>query len=83
MSVCSVCVLYVYISRRPHLSLMIHVQVRIDGYFDRIRNIIAKGKLSGQIRCMLQDVLELRENKWVRRRHQKTADEVGRGGAIQ
>ena len=62
---------------------MIHVQVRIDEYFDRIQSIIAKGKLSGRIRCMLQDVLELRENNWVRRRHQKTADEVGRGGAIQ
>ena len=67
-------------------TVCVCVQVRIDGYFDRIQRIIAKGKISGRIQCMLQDVLELRENKWVPRRRQNTApktlDQVGEEGVL-
>ena len=56
------------------------LQTRIDGYFSRIHQIIAKGKISARIRFMLQDVVELRKNKWVPRSSQttslKTIDQV-------
>ncbi|CAI8002851.1 Eukaryotic translation initiation factor 4 gamma 1, partial [Geodia barretti] len=55
-------------------------KTRIDGYFSRIHQIIAKGKISARIRFMLQDVIELRKNKWVPRSSQttslKTIDQV-------
>ena len=72
----------------PLSDVMIRVfQVRIDGYFARIQSIISKGKISARIRFMLQDVLELRGNKWVPRSRQntglKTIDQVGGGGVVQ
>ena len=57
-----------------------HMQPRIDGYFDRIHTIIARGKISPRVKFMLKDVLELRENNWVPRRQldttPKTIDQV-------
>ena len=55
-------------------------QTRIDSYFTRINEIIKKGKVPARIKFMLQDVQELRGNKWVPRVRQeqslKTIDQV-------
>ncbi len=55
-------------------------QMRIDTYFIRISEIIKKGKIPSRIKFMLQDVQELRKNKWVQRSRQeqglKTIDQV-------
>ena len=57
-----------------------HTQVRIDGYFGRMQDIIRKGKISAPIKFMLQDVMELRVNLWVPRGRKdqslKTIDQV-------
>ena len=55
-------------------------QLRIDTYFNRITEIIKKGKIPARIKFMLQDVCELRHNNWVTRSRQeqglKTIDQV-------
>ena len=53
----------------------------MDQLFTRISEIIEKGKIPLRIKFLLQDVQELRTNKWIpRRRHQdfslKTIDQV-------
>ena len=59
----------------PHTS-----QQRIDGYFNRISDIIKKGKIPARIKFMLQDIQELRRNQWIPRESQastlKTIDQV-------
>lgn len=58
-------------------------QQRIDQYFNRIAEIIKKGKVPARIRFMLQDVQDLRANSWVQRSRQesslKTIDQVTTG----
>ncbi len=54
--------------------------MRIDAYFNRISEIIKKGKISARIKFLLQDVQELRNVNWVPRTRQdqglKTIDQV-------
>ena len=56
------------------------MQGRIDTYFTRITDIIKKGKVPARVRFMLQNVIELRSNKWIPRERQdqqlKTIDQV-------
>lgn len=40
----------------------------MDQYFDRMRNLASNPELPSRIRFMMQDVIELRENKWVPRK---------------
>ena len=58
------------------------LQQRIDTYFSRVNDIIKKGKTSSRIKFALQDVVELRNNKWVPRQLQdtklKTIDQIHR-----
>ena len=59
-----------------------HLQPRIDTYFSRVNDIIRKGKISSRIKFALQDVVDLRDNKWVPRQRQdtkvKTIDQIHR-----
>ena len=59
-----------------------HLQPRIDTYFSRVNDIIKKGRISSRIKCVLQDVVDLRDNKWVPRQRQdtevKTIDQIHR-----
>ena len=66
------------------VSVYLLPQQRIDQYFNRIAEIIKKGKVPARIRFMLQDVQDLRANNWVQRSRQesslKTIDQVTTGG---
>ena len=44
------------------------LQSRMDKHFDRIRKLILSKQTSSHMRCLLRDVVELRENHWVPRR---------------
>jgi translation initiation factor 4G len=52
----------------------------MDAYFNRIKELVQKkDEVTSRVRFMMQDVIELRENKWVPRRAEaqaKTIDEV-------
>ncbi|CAL7944670.1 unnamed protein product [Xylocopa violacea] len=54
----------------------------MQGYFNKMQDIVARrnqGKISSRIRFMLQDVIDLRANKWVPRRddsNPKTIDQI-------
>ena len=55
----------------------------MDRYiFTKVNDIIKKGKISPRVRFALQDVVDLRENKWVPRQRQdsqvKTTDQIHR-----
>lgn len=39
----------------------------MDQYFSQMKKIVSEKKTSSRVRFMLQDVMELRENKWVPR----------------
>ncbi|XP_067123606.1 eukaryotic translation initiation factor 4 gamma 2 isoform X2 [Centruroides vittatus] len=43
-------------------------KARMDQYFDRMKTLANNNELPSRIRFMLQDVLELRQNKWIPRR---------------
>lgn len=43
-------------------------KTRMDQYFDRMKTLANNNELPSRIRFMLQDVLELRQNKWIPRR---------------
>ena len=43
----------------------------MDTYISRMNDIIKSGAVSEQLQFVLQDVVELRNNKWVPRRRQK------------
>ena len=49
-----------------------HLQLRIDTYFNRVNDIIRKGKISSRIKFALQDVVDLRDNQWVPRQRKDT-----------
>ena len=55
-------------------------QKLIDKYFERMAEIIKKGRVPPRIKFMLQDVQDLRANNWVQRSRQesslKTIDQV-------
>ena len=55
---------------------------KIHTYFTRLNDIIKKGKISPRVRFALQDVVDLRENKWVPRQQRdsqvKTIDQIHR-----
>ena len=67
----------------PFILFPLLPQQRIDQYFNRIAEIIKKGKVPARIRFMLQDVQDLRTNNWVQRSRQesslKTIDQVMTG----
>lgn len=55
----------------------------MDAYFDRIRSFQSNPELQSRVRFMLQDVMELRQNRWQPRRNAtdvapKTIQQVGR-----
>ncbi len=57
------------------------MQPRVDQYFQQMDKIIKQKKTSSRVRFMLQDVAELRRNKWVPRREDnnpKTIDQIHR-----
>ena len=60
---------------------VVWLQARIDTYFQRMADIIKKGKIPARIKFMLQDIQEMRDNGWVPRvwqeEHLKTIDQVG------
>lgn len=43
-------------------------KVRMDQYFERINSLIANPDLPTRIKFLLQDILEMRENKWLPRK---------------
>lgn len=52
---------------------------RMDQYFNQMNKITIEKKTSSRVRFMLQDVIELRQNKWVPRRDEnnpKTIDQI-------
>lgn len=52
---------------------------RMDQYFNQMNKITAEKKTSSRVRFMLQDVIELRQNKWIPRRDEnnpKTIDQI-------
>ena len=49
-----------------------HLQQWIDTCFSRVNDIIKKGKISSRIKCVLQDVVDLRDSQWVPRQRQDT-----------
>ncbi|KAL3861767.1 hypothetical protein ACJMK2_007788 [Sinanodonta woodiana] len=54
---------------------------RMDQYFAVMQKIVNEKKLSSRVRFMLQDVIELRQGKWVPRRddnNPKTIDQIHR-----
>ncbi|KAL5490853.1 hypothetical protein EMCRGX_G016045 [Ephydatia muelleri] len=57
-------------------------KLRIDTYFSRVNDVIKKGKISKRVKFALQDVVDLRNNKWVPRKRQdtkvKTIDQIHR-----
>ncbi|KAM0910115.1 hypothetical protein ACQ4PT_014374 [Festuca glaucescens] len=61
-------------------------KVHIDFYFDIIQKLSANSKLSSRIRFMLEDVIDLRNNKWRQRRKvegPKKIEEVHRDAVKQ
>ena len=52
----------------------------MDTYFSKVNDVIKKGKISKQVQFVLQDVVDLRDNKWVPRQWQdtklKTIDQI-------
>jgi translation initiation factor 4G len=61
-------------------------KVHMDFYFDIIQKLSANSKLSSRIRFMLEDVIDLRNNKWRQRRKvegPKKIEEVHRDAAKQ
>lgn len=54
----------------------------MQDYFNKMQDIVARrgqGKISSRIRFMLQDVIDLRANKWIPRRddsNPKTIDQI-------
>lgn len=56
----------------------------MQDYFNKMQDIVSRrnqGKISSRIRFMLQDVIDLRANKWVPRRDEsnpKTIDQIQR-----
>ncbi|XP_064599552.1 eukaryotic translation initiation factor 4 gamma 1-like isoform X2 [Liolophura sinensis] len=52
---------------------------RVDQYFQQMTKIVAQRKTSSRVRFMLQDVIDLRQNRWVPRRDEnnpKTIDQI-------
>ncbi|CAM0903541.1 unnamed protein product [Alopecurus aequalis] len=61
-------------------------KVHMDYYFDIIQNLYANSKLSSRIRFMLEDMIDLRNNKWRQRRKvegPKKIEEVHRDAVKQ
>ena len=56
------------------------LQLEMDIYFSRVNDIIKKRKISKRVQFLLQDVVDLRDNKWVPRKRQdtklKTIDQI-------
>jgi len=62
-------------------------QFSFDRYFTRIKSIIDEKKTSSRVRFMLQDLTELRANKWVNKRRKeagpKTIDDIHKEAKIE
>ncbi|XP_049324210.1 eukaryotic translation initiation factor 4 gamma 1-like isoform X2 [Astyanax mexicanus] len=61
-------------------------KTRMDHYFTEIEEIVRARKTSSRIRFMLQDLLDLRRNKWVPRRADlgpKTIDQIHKEAALE
>ncbi|RCV34773.1 hypothetical protein SETIT_7G185500v2 [Setaria italica] len=64
----------------------LRAKVHMDFYFDLIQKLSENSKLSSRIRFMLEDVIDLRKNKWRQRRKvegPKKIDEVRRDAVKQ
>eukprot|EP00088_Acartia_fossae_P040683 TRINITY_DN423_c0_g1_i4.p1 TRINITY_DN423_c0_g1~~TRINITY_DN423_c0_g1_i4.p1 ORF type:complete len:1453 (-),score=413.83 TRINITY_DN423_c0_g1_i4:690-5048(-) len=59
----------------------------LDLYFSKIKSIVDEKKTSSRVRFMLQDVIELRGNKWINKRRKeagpKTIDEVHKEAKLE
>ena len=54
-------------------------QAKIDGYFKKLAQLSDDKKISARIRFMIQDVIDLRRDKWIPRRDDnapKTMDQL-------
>ena len=64
------------------LTVSLLLQPRVTTYFTRVNDIIKKGQISSRVRFALQDVVDLRDNKWIPRQRQdsqvKTIDQIHR-----
>ncbi|XP_049319894.1 titin-like [Astyanax mexicanus] len=61
-------------------------KTRMDHYFTEIEEIVRARKTSSRIRFMLQDLLDMRRNKWVPRRADlgpKTIDQIHKEAALE
>ncbi|RHZ70427.1 hypothetical protein Glove_271g17 [Diversispora epigaea] len=62
-------------------------KIHMDTYFNRMEDISRNPKISNRMRFMLQDVIELRNNNWIPRRHDnnvpKTIAEIHEDAARQ
>ncbi|KAL5490846.1 hypothetical protein EMCRGX_G016037 [Ephydatia muelleri] len=47
-------------------------KLEMDTYFSTVKDIIKKGTISKRVQFVLQDVVDLRDNKWVPRQRQDT-----------
>ena len=62
-------------------------QFSFDRYFTRIKSIIDEKKTSSRVRFMLQDLIELRGNRWVNKRRKeagpKTIDDIHKEAKLE
>ena len=59
-------------------------QPRMDQYFEQIKKIIEKKKISSRIKFALKDVIDLRHSNWIPRRDEgnpKTIDQINKEAA--
>ena len=60
------------ISLKSSKSVFLYLQMRMDQYFDRLLKATMNEQMPVRIRFMIQDIIDLRRNKWQPRR-------IGRG----
>ena len=57
-------------------NFLLKLQIRMDQYFDRLDKATRNEQLPVRIRFMIQDVIDMRRNKWQPRR-------IGKGKKLQ
>ena len=57
-------------------NFLLKLQIRMDQYFDRLDKATRNEQLPVRIRFMIQDVIDMRRNKWQPRR-------IGKGKELQ
>ena len=63
-------------SRFLRKNFLLKLQIRMDQYFDRLDKATRNEQLPVRIRFMIQDVIDMRRNKWQPRR-------IGKGKELQ